>query len=187
MVKKPIIVPDSSAAPFTATGMAQSPAGVTESETRWRVGLEWVPDAYFKAIGSVVVAHGQLEYMLRLLIKRCSADTFQQSLKSTEKVRQMAELKKQVQQAALPPEVCREVLDNLERIIDGRKPPKGFSPRRNRVVHGRWSLDHDSGLVLNEFNRQVNEYTPAEIERLAEEIDAVTKLLHRLVPPVGRS
>ncbi|RED52240.1 hypothetical protein [Aestuariispira insulae] len=158
----------------------------------WHIGIKHLPDEFLREIGAVVAAHGQLEYMLKLIIKRLKdpeiKGNFADDMTKLHKKKRMSELKAAVLDAFTDDvngsKLGRLINKCLEKIVptEGTE-HKGLSDWRNIIVHGRWSFVRSVEKVTCEHACEHYELSPADLRSLANKIDEVVHDLQNLIPP----
>ena len=131
-------------------------------------------DALLAAAGRVALAHGQLELMLRMVVKSLSGLTAREALDAT-RGHKAWQLRDEIK--GLVKEKTKNRATRL-RIGSALGKCKELSDRRNEMLHNAWGIDESGSIVVKGPNHIWGKAATAnDLDELAKEITAqVTEL-----------
>lgn len=126
--------------------------------------------------GSLALAHGQLELMLRMTIKSLSGLSVREALNATERMKN-SDLRKQIDQLFRDKTQDKTLRLKLRAIL---QECENASDKRNRLLHNAWALGEDGSVVTKGPEHAWGPApTSEEIMQMANEIGALTETLNR--------
>lgn len=154
----------------TAAVYASPTAGGEAVVSRIRLGKvgDW---RFHEAVGQVAIAHGQMDYMLRVIIKSLSGRALRDVLDDTERT-PTSQLRSAVEALGESRSGGGHELNDLKTFL-GRA--RELSDRRHRLMHDVCALnDEGEPVVLLHTRTQVPLYPTEEVRKLADELRAST-------------
>jgi hypothetical protein len=135
-------------------------------------------------VGAIVIKHGHLEHVLRLVLKRLKAVSivspdYDELMGDRKQSRMRKKVKQALGASKLGTGEQAEVLTLVEESVK-------LSETRNSLAHNTWMRKPNEPLMLVNDKARTAEYVPsmAELKRCAEDIDRVRKRLNALTKPL---
>jgi hypothetical protein len=124
-----------------------------------------------EALGAVSIRHGQLDYILRMTV--CSIAGVSKDVALNATARQgSGDLRDRIRKLAKRRFGESETLVLLDALLTRAR---CASERRNELIHSLWARELDGdALVADEDHRLLPAPNPADIDAIANEIDAIT-------------
>lgn len=111
------------------------------------VSLEIPTDAeLLKAAGRVALAHGQMEYVLRMTVKSLSGLSVQEALDATATMK-MSELRERIKKLFKEKSCGESEKTKLDALLNKCK---RLSDKRNSLIHRPWAKDSNGKWVVKE-------------------------------------
>jgi hypothetical protein len=128
-------------------------------------------EALLAAIGKVAIRHGQLDYVLKMMVKSIERLRIREGLDATER-QSTSELRQRVRKLAKQKFGEGPALVRLDALLTRSR---RATDRRNELLHGLWAVDLADGreVFRHEGHDWGEQPTVANLEALADELAAI--------------
>lgn len=128
-----------------------------------------------KAVGLVAIAHGHLEYILRMTVRTLTGMTVSDALDATQYA-SMRELRDNVKKLFRKKTEDAELRLRMNALL---RQAERLTEKRNKLIHRTWGESPDGQLLIKGDDHVFGPPpTPAELETLTDEIYALIRQIN---------